>query len=243
AAGTTAPNIQATDLYDYSFSALTSSAFARHSQTLQMINFLPLSNSRARHFRPFYCSAELEVLKAHDDYSINNNPLIKEAVVTEWACTRMRHLEIAVEFTPDGRDPEYLADPTKMSWKEQDHEHWGMLDTFYTQIGKLENLEVLNIKSVMTYSLHDEENDDEGILYMATCLPGLWHWRMKRLVKLDFCRGGRGLTKLRDLSGSFLVTTQDVAARKGEREAEWFITHLPALRRATLLNLSYALCR
>ncbi|KAF9147417.1 hypothetical protein BG015_010954 [Linnemannia schmuckeri] len=48
-----------------------------------------------------------------------------------------------------------------------------------------------------------------------------------------------GLTKLQELRGSFSITTIEVAARMGEREVDWLATHLPALRRTSLLPVLY----
>ncbi|KAG0372005.1 hypothetical protein BGX24_000863 [Mortierella sp. AD032] len=234
--------LQATDIFDESSSALSSTVFASHSETLHTIDFPAPQILKSTTLQDIlmFCRA-LEVLQAHDDYSIYNTLAIEDAVATEWACTRIRHLEISVEFTPDGRDPGCLADPTKTSWKKQDHKHWGMLDKFYTQIGKLENLEVLHIKSAKANLPLDEEDDmDEGIPYRATCLPGLLALEDEATSQIGFLSRWDGLTKLQDFSGSFLVTTQEAAARMGHREAEWFVTHLPALRRATLWDNPYS---
>ncbi|KAK3836886.1 MAG: hypothetical protein J3R72DRAFT_423737 [Linnemannia gamsii] len=184
--------LQATDIFDESSSALSSTVFARHSETLHTIVFPAPQILKSTTLQAIltFCRA-LEVLKAHDDYSIYNTLAIEDAVATE-----IRHLEIAVEFTPDGSDPGYLADPTKTSWKNQDHEHWGMLDKFYTQIGNLENLELLHIKSAKANLPFDEEEDDEyeGIPYSATCLPGLLALEDEATGQIGFLSRWDGLT-------------------------------------------------
>ena len=45
-----------------------------------------------------------------------------------------------------------------------------------------------------------------------------------------------GLTKLRELRGSFVWTSRETSERLGEREVEWFVNHLPALRFAMFIN-------
>ncbi|KAG0079909.1 hypothetical protein BGZ90_001318 [Linnemannia elongata] len=150
----------------------------------------------------------------------------------------LRELTLPVWITPEGRDPKYLYiynhhHPSKASWTERDHRHWEELGKFYAQIGSLTRLEVLNLKAIgedyleLTGSLSPFE----------TCLPGLLaledptttDGQIGHLSKLT------GLTKLRELRGSFVWTNKEAAARMGEREVDWFATHLPALRIATFV--------
>ncbi|KAF9902022.1 hypothetical protein EC991_005405 [Linnemannia zychae] len=219
---------------DGSSSALSFAAFSRHSQTLQKIDFPQHQLIKSTTLQAIHISCQaLEVLKAHDIYSDDNSLLLNDAVESEWVCAKIRRLEISVKVTSRG-NPYYLADSTKASWTEQDHQHWGMLDKFYTQIGKLTDLEILKITSEGFYVLHD---DDHLELSQDFCFPGLLALEDEATGQIGFLSRWAGLTKLRDLDGSFLVTDEEVAERMGEREVDWFVTHLPALRHASFVLL------
>ncbi|KAF9130190.1 hypothetical protein BGW39_003372 [Mortierella sp. 14UC] len=180
----------------------------------------------------------LEVLGAQDHAFWNNAISLEDAVVAEWVSTRIRVLKIAVKFTPDGREPKYLADPMKATWSEEDYHHWKMLGKYYSQIGSCTNLEILTIKAA---GLHPP--DDEGcivkISFWDTSLPGLQALEDGMSGQIGFLSKFADLPKLQELKGSFTVTTMEVAARMGERELDWFAHHLPSLKKAVFLTAPY----
>ncbi|KAF9122720.1 hypothetical protein BGW39_009551 [Mortierella sp. 14UC] len=218
-------------LFDMAYSPLSDPAFARHSETLTRIEFLTCRQIHASTFKSIFESCRaLEVLIASDNYrrGIAYN-LDGESEMNEWVCTRLRHLVLTVFLTNDGRDPKYLTDPTKETWVKKDHDHWRMMDTLYTRIGSLKELQVLTLRAAGTelkgWSLGD-------LPFRDACLPGLLSLEDPASGKLGFLSRWAGLTNLRELRGSFSVLTKEVSEKMGEREVDWFATHLPALRLA-----------
>lgn len=168
-------------LYDRAASAVSIAAIGRHSSTLREIQLSDCEELQSTTLQAILVSCQaLEVLRTEDEFSRLNPVSPEQAVVTEWACTRIRVLEIAVVFTLDGRNPEYLADQTMEKWTKDYHDHWRMLDTFYTQIGSLTSLEVLNTKSAGTH--HPPEAAAGGLI---TEVP------FRKHVSPDFGTGGR----------------------------------------------------
>ncbi|KAK5797202.1 hypothetical protein F5H01DRAFT_358818 [Linnemannia elongata] len=228
-------------LYDKAASAVSIAAITRHSSTLREIQLSDCEKLQSTTLQVILVSCQaLEVLRTGGEFSKLNPVSLRQAVVTEWACTRIRVLEITVAFTLDGRDPAYLTDRTMETWTEDDHDHWRMLDTFYTQIGSLTSLEVLNIKSAGSY--RPSEAAVGGLItevpFRKACLPGLLALEDALTGQLGFLSRWVGLKKLRELCGSFLWTNPEAVARIGEREVEWFVTHLPSLRRASFLAMA-----
>ncbi|KAG0306886.1 hypothetical protein BGZ97_000585 [Linnemannia gamsii] len=159
------------------------------------------------------------------------------AIEHDWVCTNLREITIPVWITPDGRSPKYVTHnpPIRRTWTKDDLQHWEDLGRFYTQIGALTRLEVLNLKAI------GQPNPAEPDCFLSqyeTCLPGLLaledpttnDLRIGHLSKLA------ALINLRELRGSFVWTNVEASARLGEREVEWFVNHLPALRSATFVS-------
>jgi hypothetical protein len=228
--------IQVSNLADKSSSVISLSAFLCHSTTLRQVKFDNCRQLASTTLRAILTSCHvletLMVEKASKMVLSNSVALsLEDAVETEWVCTRIRQLTILVKLTPDGRDPTYFADTTKMTWTEQDHHHWKMLDQFYTQIGSLRELEILSLKA--TGSCRGEYGGD--VPFRQACLPGLLALEdtTTAIGQIGFLSRWAGLDKLQELRGSFSVTTKEVSARMGQREVAWFAGHLPALRIVT----------
>lgn len=134
------------------------------------------------------------------DFSAKTALTLKDAVETEWVCSKIRHLDIAVSLTPDGKDPAYLADPTMATWNEHDRCHWEMLDKFYTQVGFLKQLQILNLRSTSVELLDEEVNDPFRML----CLPGLLALENVTTGQIGFLSRWNELTQLQELRGSVL---------------------------------------
>jgi hypothetical protein len=232
--------IQVESLTDKSSSLLSFSAFLRHSTTLRQVEFDNCRQLASATLRAILTSCHvLETLKVVKESGLGLSDKValslEDAVETAWVCTRIRYLTILVKITPDGRDPKYLAEPTMLTWTEQDHHHWEMLDKFYTQIGLLRELEILSLKAVGTVPSGRDRGTD--VPFREACLPGLLALEdsTKTTGQIGFLSRWAGLDKLQELTGSFSVTTQEVCCRMGKREVEWFVEHLPALRTATLV--------
>lgn len=177
-------------------------------------------------------------MRIQNDYFGGFITPLNDAVVNEWACTKIRVLDIAVAIAQDGRYPTYLADWTMETWTEQDHSYRKMLDRFYTQTGSLKELEVLSIRCTGRDFIVEGEFG-KSIPFRDNCLPVFLVLEEVTTEHIRYLSRWSGLTKLRDLRGSFLWTNSEARARMGEREVEWFATHLPALRRAAFLGVPF----
>ncbi|KAF9130193.1 hypothetical protein BGW39_003375 [Mortierella sp. 14UC] len=164
--------------------------------------------------------------------------MLEHAIKNEWVCSRLRELEIAVKLTLDGREPEYMADTSKATWTEDDRRHWQDLGKFYRKIGSLVNVEILVLKAVGQFRTPISHNQYR-INYLnpsKTCLPGLLTLEDPAAGQIGYLTTLSGLNKLRDLRGSFVWTNQETIARLSEREVDWFVSHLPALKVATFIG-------
>jgi hypothetical protein len=221
---------------------LSSSAFLRHSTTLRQVEFRDCRRLQSVTLRTILTSCHalkiFKVLKGHGTGTSDGVALnLEDAIETEWACTRIQHLAILVKLTPNGRDPTYLKDPTMSTWTQEDHDHWSMLDKFYTQIGTLRELKILCLNAVgpRPPSRYELRSD---VPFRRTCLPGLLALEDTTTMtrQVGFLSKLAGLDKLQELIGSFSVTS----TRMGQREVEWFVGHLPALRRASFVWITYS---
>jgi hypothetical protein len=233
--------IQVESLADKSSSVLPFSAFLRHSTTLRQVEFDYCQQLASTTLQAILTSCHvLETLKVlESDFALYDNIALslENAVETEWVCSRIRHLAIHVKLTSDGRDPTYLADPTKSTWTEQDYHHWKMLDQFYTQIGALRELEILSLKAAG--SRPSQYGVIFNIPFREACLPGLLALEdtTTAIGQIGFLSRWAGLDKLQELRGSISVTTKEVSARMGQREVDWFAGHLRALRIVTFVQI------
>lgn len=214
-------------------------ALSRHSNSLHRIELTHCACLGSTVIQSVLTTCRaLEVFRVHGVKPyINTSLLFSHAIEHDWVCTGLRELTLSVRITPEGRDPTYLYiynhhHPRKTIWTKQDHRHWEELGRFYAQIGSLTRLEALNLKAIG----EDYLGSIGSFSPFDTCLPGLLaledpttDGQIGHLSKLS------GLTKLRELRGSFVWTNPEAAARIGEREVDWFATHLPALRIATFV--------
>lgn len=134
---------------------------------------------------------------------------IGHAIEYPWVCAKIRELEIAVWVTHDGEYPTYLRDQSKATWTDTNHQHWKDLGKFYTQIGLLTQLEVLELKSlglrhpVASISSYSRPS-------FGTCFPGLLALDDPTSGKIGYLSKLSGLTKLRELRGSFVWSNLDI---------------------------------
>ncbi|KAF9122613.1 hypothetical protein BGW39_009632, partial [Mortierella sp. 14UC] len=176
------------------------------------------------------CEA-LEVFKVVGHGNDHKNALsLAHAVENEWVCLNLRELDIIVWLTPDGNSPEYLADPSK-TWSEEDHRHWDDLGRFYSQIGALTRLEVLDLKAVgQVCTSHDGWESGCFLHPDEDALPGLLTlgdagWQLGYLSKLG------SLTMLQELKGSVVWAHPEVSGKIGKRE-RFMVSQLQNLKQA-----------
>jgi hypothetical protein len=143
-----------------------------------------------------------------------------DAVESDWACRKIRHLEIGILM--GGRCPQYLNDPSCATWTETDYRHWELLGRLYAQIGLLTQLEVLELEAVRWKGMPIGLGVEDEV-------------KGKKVGHLEMLSG---LTKLRKIRGIYPWIQGDDRARIGEREAEWFMSNLPRLSVITFSLLS-----
>jgi hypothetical protein len=227
---------------DDSSRTLSFAAFLRHSESLREIKLTECWDLKSTTLQAILVSC-----RALESFTVQKTGITRvfaakvalsltDAVETEWSCTRIRHLSLTVSLTPDGRDPAYLSDPTMSTWTEQDHQHWKMLDVFYTQIGSLKELQFLNLEAAGSHSSNEQEVPTD-IYFRDTCLPGLLALEDPGTGQIGYLSRWSGLKKLRQICGSFSLTNKEATARMSEREVDWFVNHMPALRWVALLTV------
>ncbi|KAF9147418.1 hypothetical protein BG015_010955 [Linnemannia schmuckeri] len=144
-------SIHVVEFYDEFSKKLINAAFMRHSDTLHQVQFSDCHQLKSCTLQAILVSCRaLEIFKVSKAVkharSSQLSLSLEDAVVNAWACTDIQKLAITVSLTSDGRDPAYFADPIMATWIEQDHDHWKMLDKFYTHIGLLKKLTYLNLE-------------------------------------------------------------------------------------------------
>lgn len=189
-------------------------ALTRHSTTLRRIEMTSRYNLPSEVIQAVLTSCKvLEIFRAtgYGNYVRAGNYLtLADAVEDEWVCARIRCLEINILMA----NPQYLNDPSCATWTERDHIQWEHLGRLYAQIGRLACLEVLDLKAVGWKGMPIGLGVDDVV----------------RGKKAGHLVAWSGLNRLRELRGFYIRTQGDDWARIGEREADWFVNHLPALR-------------
>ncbi|KAK3827166.1 MAG: hypothetical protein JOS17DRAFT_791941 [Linnemannia elongata] len=221
----------------------TITALNRHSSALRRIELTQCTHVANAIIETIMttCSA-LEVFRVTGREDLGGISLsFAHAIEREWVCTRIRPLQIDLVITPDGKSPKYIADPSKETWTAEDRRHWDDLGQLYTRIGSLVRLEVLYLRSIVSKGWRQGQlmgqQEDDNSLPSGTCFPGLLALEDVSQGQIGYLARLSGLTRLKELRGSFAWTNRDVQARLGEREVEWFVKYLPALRVATFMDV------
>ncbi|KAF9123362.1 hypothetical protein BGX30_001491 [Mortierella sp. GBA39] len=216
-------------------------AWTRHSKTLQRIELTSCRTLASAVLTAVLTNCQaLEVLELSEFYLSKCCLTLEDAIMDEWACTKIRTLSIPVKLTPDGKSPVYLTDPSKGWWKKDDHVNWEMLGKFYAQIGSLTELRVLDLRSAASIHAPSEvaPHHMQEVPFEENCLPGMLVLG-DPFTRLGYLSELAGLTKLQELRGSIVWKHMAEEARMGEREVDWFAHHLPALSVAHFLPKGY----
>lgn len=190
-------------------------ALTRHSATLRKIELTGHHYISSSMIQAVLTSCGgLETFRAtrHKNHRSADSCLtLADAVEDEWVCARIRHLTINIKMMTV---PQYLNDPSCATWTERDHSHWEHFGRLYAQIGRLVCLEVLDLKAIGWKGMPIGLGVDDVV----------------RGKKAGHLAAWSGLNMLRELRGFYVWTQGDDWARIGVREADWFGSHLPALR-------------
>jgi hypothetical protein len=211
----------------------------RHSTTLQRIELIRCSRLKSSTIQAVLTNCRaLEVFKVRAPripYAAIALSLA-HAIEHEWVCRQMRELEIVVRITRSSNNPTYYLDSSRATWTKIDHYHWDDLRRFYAQIGRLTNLEVLDLKAINKQYNTSSLQMNRSLPHSPSsevCLPGLLALEDPTSGRGGYLSSLSGMTKLRQLRGSFVLTHPEVQTRIGEREIDWFANNLPALEVAT----------
>ncbi|KAF9275769.1 hypothetical protein BGZ88_002134 [Linnemannia elongata] len=211
--------------------------WTRHSTTLRRIEFTYTARILSSVIQAALTTCEgLEVLNVTCRTGSERVCLIfANAIESEWVCKRIRELVMNVWITSSGRNPSYMEDPTKATWTEENRRHWEDLGKFYSQIGSLSHLEILDLQAVGKADTSSAYNTPREVFLSPTetCLPGLLALEDAEKGKIGYLGKLVGLTRLRELRGSMVWTQRDNLAMIGEKEVDWFVNHLPSLEMAT----------
>ncbi|KAG0282155.1 hypothetical protein BGZ96_000787, partial [Linnemannia gamsii] len=232
--------VQSTEFFKYqdSYPERTLPALLRHCDTLQSIIFQDTENINNRTLATILRRCRgLETFWVTGLYGLPITLYLDTAIQQEWVCTGLKDLRITVDLSvlllqrmergdiPAGPEGRRIYRETVAVSRIDDpptKEYWAKLEKFYTQLGKLTCLEVLELLTAKIQS---------GANHMAHPLPGLLslqeederNWRRGFLSLLS------GLKKLRVVHGSLWAGSEDSTVTFGQRETEWILENWPAL--------------
>ncbi|KAK3838955.1 MAG: hypothetical protein J3R72DRAFT_492835 [Linnemannia gamsii] len=224
-------------IHEITNTSLLTTTWTRHSTSLQRIELLAHS-TRIESLvikTALTTCCTLKVFKAiGSDIQSDVGLLLSHTIEHAWVCKELRELEIDISITAVGNNDMYLVDPTKATWTAHDHRGWDELGRFYAQIGSLTHLEVLCLSAARSIR-NPSEYHGLASTSADACLSGLLALEDFGAGQIGYLSKLAGLTKLRELRGSFGWTNKETQARIGDQEVDWFVNHLPALRMATFM--------
>ncbi|KAG9064721.1 hypothetical protein KI688_002980 [Linnemannia hyalina] len=176
---------------------------------------------------------------------------LNDAIERAWVCTRIKSLRFTVDLAVQeysgsgtagrsgggggGGSSGRAADMSSfLNVKQPPKEYWTKLEVFYSQLGKLVELEDLEI-FVAPPPMRTTENVVPVFMNTAShslrSLTGLLSLEEedKETGKRGFLSLLGGLKKLRVVQGCFRTGTVETIGTFGEREAEWILENWPAL--------------
>jgi hypothetical protein len=129
---------------------------------------------------------------------------LEDATTSPWACTGLKELRLIINLSR-GCDNEY-----------------SLLNKFYTQIGTLENLEVLDLMSAC-------RNRNVSKSYTETTMTCMLALHNDATKRQGFLQSLAKLKNLRVLLGSLHLRNQEMSSMVGEAEVSWILENWPRL--------------
>ncbi|KAG0375103.1 hypothetical protein BGX24_009538 [Mortierella sp. AD032] len=215
--------------------------FLRHSQTLVNIYLNGCRNANGEALQVLLTECEaLEILEAPwlgecDLLCIH----LDDAIEYDWVCTKMRKLTITVGI-PDSplfrrRDNmgAYYSRPPSFAFSSEEKEQLSSLEQLYEQIGRLRDLELLSVKAFFydVNKLWPTASD-----YKVNAFPGLMSMGDRRRGRPGYLRHLKGLSKLKQLTGSVYADTRETRTTMGWMEATWINEYWPELQKAEFFS-------
>ncbi|KAK3838882.1 MAG: hypothetical protein J3R72DRAFT_180699 [Linnemannia gamsii] len=215
--------------------------FLRHSQTLVYIHLNGCRNANGEALQVLLTECEaLEILEAPwlgdcDLLCIH----LDDAIEYDWVCTKMRKLTITVGI-PDSplfrrRDDmgAYYSRPQSFAFSSEEKEQLSSLEQLYEQIGRLTDLEMLSVKAFF-YDVNKFWPTASD--YKVNAFPGLMSVGDRRRGRPGYLRHLKGLSKLKQLTGSVYADTRETRRTMGWMEATWINEYWPELEEAEFFS-------
>ncbi|KAG0361389.1 hypothetical protein BC939DRAFT_476099 [Gamsiella multidivaricata] len=152
---------------------------------------------------------------------------LEDAMTSHWVCERIQHLSIAVKMGHTRKDDEYVRGGTGDLLEEE--QYWKGVEAFYTKIGCLTNLRVLDLKLGINVEGDYGTVQRWAYRYQDVSLPRLLALEDLKEGKRGYMSCLAGLKELRELRGSVYANTIEAKAALGQREMEWIVQHWPKI--------------
>ncbi|KAK3837738.1 MAG: hypothetical protein JOS17DRAFT_731711 [Linnemannia elongata] len=156
---------------------------------------------------------------------------LKDAAEYSWTCLNVTHVCLSMDLSGTGAEEKYAAvlkaekagntTPTlsPFVWTAEEQACWKQLETVYTQLGSLINLNTLILRHVNPRSRD----------YLSKSLPGLLTLGDPSMNQPGFLDRLSGLKKLRVFRGSISAFTPESQMMLRQEEVEWMEKEWPAL--------------
>lgn len=231
------------ELYMDAFPDAFASALLRHCEVLQSIVFLHVEKITSRTITTILRRCHgLEKFWATGTYGQPISLDLSDAIEQNWVCKEIKDLRITVDLSVlssqgmgssaggERRNVE-VGEPFDLPATK---EYWTKLGMFYTQLGKLTELETIEL---IADDIERRGGRGSTSTYMSETLPGLLslEGEDKETEKRGFLSLLGGLKKLRVVHGSFWSGSRAASKMFGQRETEWIVENWPALKEIEFL--------
>ncbi|KAK3838875.1 MAG: hypothetical protein J3R72DRAFT_448093 [Linnemannia gamsii] len=149
---------------------------------------------------------------------------LDDAIEYDWVCTNMRKLTITVGI-PDSplfrrRDDmgAYYSRPPSFAFSSEEKEQLSSLEQLYEQIGRLTDLELLSAKAFF-YDVNKVWPTASD--YRVNAFPGLMSVGDRRRGRPGYLRHLKGLSKLKQSTGSVYADTRETRETMNWMEVTW----------------------
>lgn len=242
------------------YTCLTSKLF-RHSETLCDLTFDAVKSLYSTTILDVLCTCRaLKKFVVRSGGDTNESHLddiqflqdislaITHAIAKPWVCLGLMHLEIPVmldwlAYTP----PSSASSDWFHDWRHtQGGSNWETLRKFYHQIGRLHQMEILDLKACLVYL----NSAPSGVTWSHITLPGMLLMPFTPKPSLlppsrnqnitpGFLNLLSGLTKLRELRGSVRLDLPVMMSTMRLDSYRWMARHWPMLKKADFLQPGY----
>lgn len=177
----------------------------RHSASLVTINLADINWIQSKSVKRILTSCKALTSLVFASSNIMRSCLtVEDATEEPWKCTRLRELRLIINLNGGCAN------------------ECTMLNKLYTQLGALEDLEILDLMSACRNRMTSKPYTETTM----TCMLALRNETTNRQGFLQFLVK---LKNLRVLLGSFLLCNQEMKAMVGDGEVKWILENWPRL--------------